>query len=70
MYDVRFVYRDYKTYTVSVEDKELEKFVSCFTNNTAYFDEKKELGFFVPRENLVCAYLIKQESHNVESPPS
>lgn len=70
MYDVRFVYSDYKTYTVSVEDKELDKFVSCFSTNTPYFDELKQLGFYVPRENLICAYMLKQESHNVESPPS
>lgn len=66
MYDVRFVYSNYKTFTVEVESKELDKFVACFSNNQPYFDELKELGFYVPRENLICAYMLKKkESHDV-----
>ena len=68
MYDIRFVYNNYKTYTVSVEDKELDKFLSCLSNNKPYFDSLKELGFYVPRENLICAYMLRKESHDDEIP--
>jgi hypothetical protein len=61
-YEVRFVYDDYKTYTVSIDKKELKKFFQCFVDGIPYFDDLEEAGFFVPKENLRCVYMLKQEN--------
>jgi hypothetical protein len=73
-YDVKFVYDDYKTYTVTIDKSKLKNFLSCFVEGLPYFDELEEVGFFVPKEKLRCVYMIKQESQcesnqSPESPP-
>jgi hypothetical protein len=61
MYEVRFVYQDFKTYTVEIDKSQIKRFYQCFADGEPYFDELEEVGFFVPKENLRCVYMIKKE---------
>ncbi len=65
MYEINFIYQDFKTYTVQVETAELEKFMKCMKQNVEYYDKEKAVGFWLPLENIRCCYIVRRE----EKPP-
>lgn len=60
MYDVKFIYQDYRHYTVEVEEEELESFLDAIRSNKPYFDRAQTIGFWLPPESLRCALILKK----------
>jgi hypothetical protein len=59
MYSVQFIFNDYKKFSVEVNDEDINDFIDSIQQGKAYFDEKKDVGFWLPLENLRCAYISK-----------
>ncbi len=59
MYTVQFIFNDYKRFSVEVHDTDLTNFITSIQNGKIYLDEKNGVGFWLPLENVRCAYINK-----------
>jgi len=68
MFDVRIVYNDYRTYDVEVDDHEISQFMLAISEKKPYVRSDKTVGFWLPTENVRCAYFIKKLTQPQEEP--
>lgn len=68
MYDITLVYRDYQRFTVEVSDDDFTDFMKALNESRTFFDEEKNVGFWLPPESVRCAYIKKKESQCHEIP--
>lgn len=67
MYDIRFIYNDYKLFTLQVDEHEITNFMESICKGNIYFNNDKSVGFWLPNENLRCIYIVKKLTQEQES---